>query len=125
MNRFLKFCVVGSAGFLVDSVVYYIVAIILPPLPSRLLSFSSAVFFTYYFNRSFTFEKKTSMSVSEFSKYYGAMVLGGAVNIGSFWISMQLFSTVENYPILGIAIGSIAGLIVNFITSKMLLCGSK
>ena len=60
------------------------------------------------------------MSLSEFLKYYSAMVLGGAVNVGSFWILMQLSSIVSNYPVLGIAFGSIAGLVTNFITSKIL-----
>ena len=125
MNRFLKFCVVGAAGFLVDTAVYYLAAIVFPVLLSRILSFSSAVFFTYYFNRSFTFEKRTAMSIAEFLKYYSAMVLGGAVNVGSFWVLMQLSSVVRSYPILGIAFGSVAGLSVNFVTSKMLLCNKK
>ena len=125
MNRFFKFCIVGSAGFLVDTGVYYLAAIILPVLLSRLLSFSSAVLFTYYFNRYFTFKNHSAMTITEFLKYYSAMVLGGAVNIGSFWLLMHIFSIINSYPILGIAFGSIAGLVVNFITSKFIFTNSK
>ena len=121
MKKFFRFCIVGGIGFLVDSGVYYLIAIIFPVLLSRLLSFSSAVLFTYYFNRSFTFKKQSVMTIAEFFKYYSAMVLGGAVNIGSFMLSMRLIPTIKDYPILGIAIGSIAGLIVNFIFSKLIL----
>lgn len=120
MNRFIRFCIVGGAGFLVDSGVYYLAAIVFPVLLSRLLSFSSAVLFTYYFNRCFTFKKQSAMTLAEFLKYYSAMVLGGAVNIVSFLLSMQLLPKINDYPIIGIAIGSIAGLIVNFITSKLI-----
>lgn len=65
------------------------------------------------------------MTMAEFLKYYSAMVLGGAVNIGSFWLLIQLFPIVKSYPILGIAFGSIAGLVVNFITSKFIFTSSK
>ena len=125
MNRFFKFCIVGSAGFLVDTGVYYLAAIILPVLLSRILSFSSAVLFTYYFNRSFTFKNQSAITINEFLKYYSAMVLGGAVNIGSFWLLMHIFSIINSYPILGIAFGSIAGLVVNFITSNFIFINSK
>ena len=105
---------------MVDTGIYYLACIIMPVLLSRLISFTAAVLFTYYFNRRFTFKKRTSMSLSEFLKYYSAMVVGGAVNVGSFWILMQLSSIVSNYPVLGIAFGSIAGLVANFITSKII-----
>ena len=121
MKKFLSFCVVGGIGFFVDSGVYFLMAIIFPVLLSRLLSFSSAVLFTYYFNRSFTFNKQSVMTIAEFSKYYVAMVLGGAVNMGSFLLSMRLVQTIKDYPILGIAIGSVSGLFVNFIFSKLTL----
>lgn len=121
MNKFLKFCIVGGAGFVVDTGVYYLANIIMPVLISRLISFTAAVLFTYYFNRRFTFKKQTSMNLSEFLKYYSAMVLGGSVNVGSFWILMYFNSMVSNYPIFGIAFGSIAGLFVNYITSRIII----
>jgi len=120
MKRFLKFCVVGGGGFVVDSAVYLGASLAAGPLASRFTSFTAAVVFTYVFNRWFTFENPRKASVAEFTKYYASMVLGGAVNIGIFYAAVTLSSLVAKFPVAGIALGSVAGLVVNFLTSRML-----
>ena len=121
MKRFLKFCVVGGGGFVVDSAVYLGASLAAGPLASRFTSFTAAVVFTYVFNRWFTFENPRKASVVEFAKYYASMVLGGAVNIGIFYAAVTLSPLVAKFPVAGIALGSVAGLVVNFLTSRMLL----
>lgn len=118
MRRFIRFCIVGGGGFVVDSLVYLFVNIFASPLISRLVSFSAAVFFTYAFNRLFTFESKNNANVTEFAKYYANMVLGGAINIATFYVAIN---DLDAHPVIGIALGSIAGLFVNFMTSRCLL----
>ena len=80
MKRFLKFCVVGGGGFVVDSAVYLVASLAVGPLASRLASFTAAVVFTYVFNRWFTFEKYSQITLLEFAKYYASMVFGGVIN---------------------------------------------
>ena len=58
--------------------------------------------------------------MAEFTKYYASMVLGGAVNIGVFYDAVTLSPLVAKFPVAGIALGSVAGLVVNFLTSRML-----
>ena len=120
MMRFFLFCAVGTGGFLVDSGVFIAAATLFPTLLSRFLSFSAAVLFTYVLNRRLTFHVTDRAHASEFCRYYANMVLGGAVNIGVFYVAFVLAPFVKTYPIAGIALGSIAGLIVNFLTSKLL-----
>ena len=120
MKRFLKFCVVGGGGFVVDSVFYLAVSYASEPLMSRLVSFTAAVVFTYVFNRWFTFEKCSKATALESVKYYVNMVLGGVVNIGVFYAAVTFSPWAVSYPVAGIALGSIAGLVVNFLTSRML-----
>ena len=121
MKRFFRFCVVGGGGFVVDSLVYLLVSIFATPLISRLVSFSAAVFFTYVFNRFFTFESKDKACATEFAKYYANMILGGAINIATFYVAIN---ALDAHPVIGIALGSIAGLFVNFMTSRSLLTES-
>lgn len=121
MKRFLKFCVVGGGGFVVDSAVYLAASLAAGPLASRFVSFTAAVVFTYVFNRWFTFENPRKATAAEFAKYYASMVLGGAVNIGVFYAALTLSPLVVAFPVAGIALGSVAGLVVNFLTSRMLL----
>lgn len=120
MIQFFKFTVVGTGGFLVDSLVYWFFNLALSPLPTRLISFSSAVLFTYVFNRRFTFNLKSQQNLREFAIYFANMVLGGLVNISVFMLLITYVPIVINWPIIGIACGSIAGLFVNFLTSKIL-----
>ncbi len=117
----MRFCIVGGGGFVVDSLIYLFVNIIAPPLISRLVSFSAAVFFTYVFNRFFTFESKDKASATEFARYYANMVLGGAINIATFYFAITVSDFIYAHPVIGIALGSIAGLFVNFLTSRILL----
>lgn len=120
MTRFFLFCVVGTGGFLVDSGVFLVVALFFPALLSRILSFSAAVLFTYFLNRRLTFQVRKRACSSEFIHYYANMVLGGAVNIAVFYGTYVLTPLVKTHPIVGIALGSIAGLVVNFLTSRIL-----
>lgn len=122
MGRFIRFCIVGGGGFVVDSIVYLLVSAFLSPLVSRLASFSSAVFFTYVLNRVFTFKSQGVMSVTEFARYYANMVIGGIVNITTFCVAIKASETIYSHPVIGIALGSIAGLFVNFMTSRILFC---
>ena len=114
MMRFFLFCAVGTGGFLVDSGVFIAAATLFPTLLSRFLSFSAAVLFTYVLNRRLTFRVTNRAHASEFCRYYANMVLG------VFYAAFVVSPFVKTYPVAGIALGSIAGLIVNFLTSRVL-----
>ena len=120
MNYFLKFAVVGGFGFVVDSLCYLIFSNFLPIVLSRLLSFSLAVVFTYLFNKIYTFNAR-GVTISEFFRYYVNMIFGGFVNLVFFYASISMIDFVSKYPVIGIALGSVAGMFVNFMTSRVLL----
>lgn len=120
MNKFLKFSTVGVGGFIVDSAIFMLMSLLFGALVSRVLSFMSAVYFTYMFNRSFTFESQNTVSIKEFFIYFSNMIFGGIVNISVFWLLVNENSLVAQYPIIGIGFGSVAGLAVNFFSSTIL-----
>ena len=127
MRRFLLFCISGTLGFLVDTGVYYLAALTLPYYAARGLSFFIGVITTWLFNRNITFRglKFNGSLFSEFLTYFTSMLAGGAVNYLSFVLCMKFWPLVVTYPVLGIAVGSIAGLFVNFTLSKLLIYRHK
>jgi putative flippase GtrA len=130
-QRLLRFCVVGIAGFVVDAVFLYACAPLLGWYVARVISFFAAASFTWALNRRYTFtnfknnageQKKnadaplTSMG-SEYGRYLLSMTLGGCVNYAVYaatvhWIQLSFVA------LLGVALGSCAGLGVNYMTAS-------
>ncbi len=123
MKRFFLFCVSGTLGFLVDTAVFYLGALWLAYYLARLISFLAGVVTTWLFNRNITFQGFSFKGglIREFLVYLSSMGLGGAVNYAAFVLCFEFCPLVAAYPILGIAVGSIAGLFVNFALSKFLI----
>lgn len=123
IKRFMYFCVSGTFGFLIDSVTYYFLSTLFNFYIARFVSFFAAVIFTWLFNRSITFnDKKFQGSLAkEFIYYFSSMSIGGAANYLSFIGMMEYVAVVKDYPVIGIAIGSVVGLAINFTLSKLVI----
>lgn len=123
IRDFFFFGLSGLLGFLIDSSILYLLKESFGLFVGRLFSFISAVFATWLFNRSITFKGKRSglKCGNEFVVYFLLMLFGGAVNYSVYtWIILQ-FDLIAEYPIIGIGVGSIAGMIINLSTSKFIL----
>ncbi len=117
------FCCSGTLGFCVDTSFYYFFSIFFSFYTARLFSFILAVIFTWLFNRTLTF-RGTGLSGSkmkEFSLYLLSMCVGGTANYATFVVLMKTYSFIHNLPILGIGVGSIVGLTINFTLSKLVV----
>ena len=123
MTQFLLFAVSGTLGFLVDSLTLYLLKGALGLYLARAVSFLAAVFFTWLFNRSLTFRHQRSgySWLSEFGVYLALMAAGGSVNYLVFSLLVFFLPVVHAEPIIGVAAGSIAGMFVNWVTSKYFL----
>lgn len=123
MRQFLLFAVSGTLGFVVDSATLYLLMGILGLYLARVASFLAAVFFTWIFNRSLTFRNQRSgySRSSEFGVYLALMAAGGSVNYLVFSMLVFFVPLVHAEPVIGVAAGSIAGLFVNWMTSKYFL----
>ncbi|CAB3780853.1 GtrA family protein [Pararobbsia alpina] len=126
MNRarheLLRFGVAGVAGFLVDAGVLYLgLAIGLGYFAGRIVSFLCAVFCTWQINRRFTFAGSTADGPvwSEWWRYLAAMSAGGAVNYAAYSLVVLTLKSALLLPLLSVAIGSMAGLAVNFSGAKL------
>lgn len=121
--QLLRFGVVGTVGFLVDSSVLLVLThyLAIAPLPARVLSFLVAATVTWKLNRHFTFAQTGSNPLREWGKYLTATATGGALNVLVYkgWISFTDTSTMN--LVLGVAIGSIVAMSLNFLISKKLI----
>ena len=122
MNRFLRFCAVGTVGFVIDAGILQalVVGAQANPYAARIVSFLAAASGTWLMNRRYTFEVSHKPTHAEWLRYIGLMVLGALVNYGAFALCITFWAFAHAQPWLGVAVGSIAGLGVNFTTSRRL-----
>ncbi len=110
----------GTAGFIVDAGVLMMLNPVLGPYLGRLISFSLAVITTWLLNRIFTFitVEKSKPLHKEFSQYFMAMIVGGSVNYGIYAALVYFVDLVAQWPIIGVGVGSIVGLAINYSLAK-------
>ena len=122
-RQIFLFAVAGVIGLLVDIAVLYSLRDAIGPFYGRAVSFLAAVFATWLVNRSLTFKGRQSglSRKSEFTAYLSLMLIGGAVNYATYSALVLSVPTVRQHLFIGVAAGSLAGMFVNFLTSKYLL----
>lgn len=122
-SQFFWFCLAGMAGFFVDAGLLYLLKDSLGLFAGRDISFVAAVFTTWVINRSCTFDRSHSNQppAREFVMYLGLMFGGGVVNYGLYAFLVSRFVAVADHPILGVVAGTLAGMTINFCTSKFVL----
>ncbi|NIF24183.1 MULTISPECIES: GtrA family protein [Pantoea] len=115
-----KFGVVGVVGFVVDTGVLYLLKGALGLYYARVISFICAVIATWLLNRAFTFAQAqvSQRRSKEFLLYFLFMCLGGVINIGCYMIVINYFSLAHSWPVIAVAVGSIAGMFSNFFMSR-------
>lgn len=122
MNRFLRFCVVGTIGFLIDAGILQLLVTQAEtnPYTARLVSFFVAASSTWFLNRHFTFQVAQRPSGLEWFRYVCVMVCGACVNYGVYAACVTFWPAAALHPWYGVAAGSIAGLGINFSLSRLL-----
>ena len=126
-KELLQFGMVGTIGFLADSgALLLLLHFGLNPYWGRLGSFFIAVSCTWLLNRNFTFKaKKTTAFWTEWMKYVMANSIGAILNYGVYAILLFKVGLVAQWPVLGVAAGSIVGLLTNYINSRVFVFGNK
>lgn len=121
MRQFALFCVGGGLAFAVDAGLTQagVSAAGLDPWSARALSFPVAVTCTWLFNRHFTFRARRALPLwREWLVYVGTQLGGLSVNLGSYALLVAVSTTAARWPALAVAVGSVAGLLVNFFGAK-------
>lgn len=120
-REIMLFAMSGALGFVVDAgIVQFLVRELgADPYGARLISFLAAATTTWAFNRRYTFAGRSSGSRRrELLRYLIAMAGGFALNYGAYAACVLFWPLVRQWPAIGVAAGSGAGAIVNFLSSK-------
>lgn len=116
------FLVAGLLGLLVDVAVLYLAAPWLGWYAARVLSFLAAATVTWQVNRRYTFADAAPRAslLREYLVYLSAMLGGAAVNYAVYVLTLHWLSGTWAAAI-GVALGSAAGLVVNFVSARYLV----
>lgn len=118
-TKFIKFCIVGTIGFLTEALIIHLVKVIYPDflLYVRFISFPAALAVTWLLNRIFVFESGNS-KIKEVSKYALVQTFGAILNILVYTLLLLLSDFFVEYPVLALAAGSAVALFSNYFLSK-------
>ncbi|WP_077000270.1 GtrA family protein [Variovorax sp. KK3] len=121
-REFLLFALAGVVGFGVDVTVLYLAAPWLGWYAARVLSFVAAASATWALNRRYAFAARHSGGslAREYLGYLLTMLGGAVVNYGVYVLTLHTWRG-PWVPALGVALGSIAGLVINFLSARYLV----
>lgn len=118
----LRFAAVGVVGFFVDAGVLMAARALLGMdlYTARALSYIAAATSTWAMNRTFTFKEHASAAwLKEWARFFAANLVGGGVNLGVYAALVKYVPLVYQHPVLGVAAGSLSGMCVNFVLSRV------
>jgi putative flippase GtrA len=122
-HQLVRFCIVGAVAFVVDAGV--VQALVgwqgANPYLARVASYLCAATTAWWLNRHYTFGAGDDPMHHEWARYMVVNVSGGAVNYAAYAVLVMAFEIVRSQPWLGVAVGSVAGMVVNFGFNKWLV----
>lgn len=122
--QFLRFGVVGTVGFLVDTAVLYAgLALGLGLYSGRAVSYLAAATTTWALNRAWTFrdagrEAGRAQVARQWALFLAVNLVGFACNYGTYAALIAFVPLVAAHPVLGVAAGALAGMVGNFWLSR-------
>jgi putative flippase GtrA len=118
IRQMTAFGVVGVAGFLIDAGTLYLARWLgLGLILGRLVSYVTAA--TWALNRRFTFtSRRTQGPLHEWALFMVSQLAGAACNLGMYAWLVTTSALIGSQPIIGVAAGSLAGMLVNFFVAK-------
>ena len=122
--QFLKFGVVGVIGYTVDVAVLTVCMKVfgMGPYVGRLFSFFIAVTVTWICNRLFTFRGQGQGHAGvQWARFFVVCAGGFILNYGTYAALMATVPLMREYPPLGVAVGSVAGMFFNFFATRQLV----
>jgi putative flippase GtrA len=123
--QFLRFGVVGTIGFMVDTAVLYgALALGLGLYGGRAISYLVAATTTWALNRAWTFRGQgDAPAFRQWAVFVLVNLVGFACNYGTYAALVATVTFVAQHPVLGVAAGSLAGLSGNFLLSRRFVFG--
>lgn len=127
IRQLLAFSIVGAVGFVIDSsVLYAAIALGLGLAGGRVVSYLAAVTVTWALNRRYTFADRSQRALlQQWARFAFTQLAGASVNLGSYYLLLHTNrALVAHWPVLAVAVGSLAGLSINFVVAKVYVFGA-
>jgi putative flippase GtrA len=127
LMEFLRFGVVGTIGFVVDTAVLYAgLALGLGLYGGRAVSYLAAATTTWALNRLWTFRGRGDGPLhQQWALFLLVNLVGFAMNYGTYAALIEFVPMVAAHPVLGVAAGALAGMFGNFVLSRQLVFRTK
>ncbi|MEJ0020189.1 MAG: GtrA family protein [Acetobacteraceae bacterium] len=120
--QFLKFGIVGTGGFLVDTAVVYALRRTLGLYGAGLVSYLAAATATWAFNRLWTFRGRGTGPVHrQWARFLAVNLAGFVLNRGTYAILITFVPVCADHPVIAVAAGAIAGMFVNFSLARAIV----
>jgi putative flippase GtrA len=117
MAEFLRFCLVGLLGFMVDAgLLELLVAYGLPAAFARVGSITVALQFTYFVHGTFTYRAHAGYNLVGWARFMASNALGGAINYTVFvaLLAAPLGTTEQTSRLLALFAGTGLALLFNY-----------
>jgi putative flippase GtrA len=120
--QFLRFAAVGLLGLAVDTATVYGLRPMLGLYGGGLAGYVSAASSNWLLNRIWTFRGQGSGSLlRQWAMFMVANLGGFALNRGTYVLLVTFVPIAADQPVIAIAAGAVAGLMVNFTLSRRLV----
>ncbi len=118
--QFIKFCLVGASGLIIDTAVliFAVEQAGLDPRVGVIFAFTAAVTWNYIFNRGWTFRARDEGGLKNYLGFFGICLIGLSVRVAIMHLLLVLLGIHGMWYVVANIIGVIAGTLVNFIGSK-------
>jgi len=116
----LAFGTVGVAGFVIDAGTLWGVRLLgVGLLIGRVISYLTAATCTWALNRRYTFTSRAGRGAfREWLTFLLSQLFGATFNLGLYAWLVTSSALVVSHPVLGVAAGSLAGMLVNFFVAR-------
>ena len=121
-RHILHFAIAGTLGFVIDAGLVQLLTAVgrMDPYLARVLSVAVAVLATFSYNRLVTFrDRRGSGGVTgDLGRYLLGNAAGLSVNYGAYAAAVAVSAHARAWPVLAVALGSLAGMGVNFLAAR-------
>ncbi len=116
-----RFGLVGVVGYIVNAGLVEVFVSDVGPVKAQILAFPAAVTVTWWLNRRFTFAASPHSPHHEWLRYVLANMLGWGANNGCYLWMVFSIPLAYQHPAIAVAVGSLAGMVLNFSTSRLIV----